>query len=77
LFFPIESGVGCARETDRQTDRAHAREKAQSFENEMKVYSQPGRQNMVEKMVCCTPGWETSSEKKTFAELVDMDIAQL
>jgi hypothetical protein len=43
----------------------------------MEVYSQPGRQNMEEKMVCCTLGWETSSEQKTFAELVDMDIAQL
>jgi hypothetical protein len=44
FFFPIESEIGC--KGDRQRDRAHAREKAQSFENKMKVYSQPGRQNM-------------------------------
>jgi hypothetical protein len=68
LFFPIESGIGC--KGDRQTDRAHAREKAQSFENKMKVYSQPGRQNMEEIMVCSTPGWETSSEKKPLQSLL-------
>ncbi len=73
FFFPIESEIGC--KGDRQRDRAHAREKAQSFENKSVLSAwkaeHGGKNGLLH------PRLGDKLRKKTFAELVDMDIAQL